>query len=292
MRSGWRWARPASGRGKGAAVGSGTASWCSTVTRVSNSWLWRSGFIISAANRPASTSRRPSDVNSTRGSAGFRSRRRRARATPSISGMCMSSTARSKASPARTQARAWAGLSVSRGTMPHLAVCSASTRRLVALSSTTSSRRPFKPGWSPKNSRRLASGSSARGAEMVKWKLEPCPGPALSTHMRPPISSASSLLIARPRPVPPYLRVVEASAWLNFWNSRPMASGVRPMPVSRTVKCSRPPSPVCSSPSTATLSTTSPCSVNLTALLSRLSRIWRSRVTSPAIAAGTSPSNR
>ena len=55
------------------------------------------------------------------------------------------------------------------------------------------------------------------------------------------------------------------------------------MPVSRTVKCSRLPSPVCSSPSARTVSTTSPVSVNLTALLSRFSRIWRSRVTSPSM---------
>ena len=56
--------------------------------------------------------------------------------------------------------------------------------------------------------------------------------------MRPPISSASRLLIARPRPVPPYLRVVDESACVNDWNSRPMPSAVRPMPVSRTAKVS------------------------------------------------------
>jgi len=40
-----------------------------------------------------------------------------------------------------------------------------------------------------------------------------------------------------------------------------------------------------------TVSTTSPASVNFTALDSRLSMIWRNRVTSPTMAAGTSPSN-
>ena len=73
---------------------------------------------------------------------------------------------------------------------------------------------------------------------MVKWKLLPCPAPALSTHMAPPINSASSLLIARPRPVPPYLRVVEESAWLNFWNRRDLPCSDSPMPVSRTMKWS------------------------------------------------------
>ena len=61
-----------------------------------------------------------------------------------------------------------------------------------------------------------------------------------------------------------------------------------PMPVSRTAKCS-------SSPPLAvahTVSATSPCSVNFTALLSRFSRTWRSRVTSPSMTAGTSPSTR
>ena len=50
-----------------------------------------------------------------------------------------------------------------------------------------------------------------------------CPGPALSAHIVPPISSASRLLMARPRPVPPYLRVVELSAWLKLWNRRLIA---------------------------------------------------------------------
>ncbi len=96
--------------------------------------------------------------------------------------------------------------------------------------------------------------------------------------------------MARPRPVPPYLRVVDESACENDWKRRPMPSGDRPMPVSRTAKVSS------TRPSAAgaalTVSTTSPASVNLTALASRLSRIWRSRVTSPSTARGMSPSNR
>jgi len=39
--------------------------------------------------------------------------------------------------------------------------------------------------------------------------------------MSPPIIWQKRLLIASPRPVPPYLRVVEASAWENSWNSLP-----------------------------------------------------------------------
>ena len=40
--------------------------------------------------------------------------------------------------------------------------------------------------------------------------------------------------MARPRPVPPYRREIDASAWLNDWNRRPIRSGGMPMPVSRT----------------------------------------------------------
>ena len=52
--------------------------------------------------------------------------------------------------------------------------------------------------------------SGATSATTVNWNVEPTPG-SLSTHIDPPINSASRLLIARPRPVPPYWRVVEAS---------------------------------------------------------------------------------
>ena len=46
--------------------------------------------------------------------------------------------------------------------------------------------------------------------------------------------------------MPPYLRVVEASAWVNSWNSLPICSGVMPMPVSATaiVTQSRPSLPL------------------------------------------------
>ena len=62
------------------------------------------------------------------------------------------------------------------------------------------------------NSRRLSVGNSASGARMVKWKVEPLPIPSLEAHIVPPINSANRLLMASPRPVPPYLRVVDESA--------------------------------------------------------------------------------
>ena len=86
------------------------------------------------------------------------------------------------------------------------------------------------------NSRRRLAGRSATSALDRELKVEPLPGPSLSAHIRPPISSARRRLIARPRPVPPYLRVVLESACENDWNRRPMPSALRPMPVSRTRK--------------------------------------------------------
>ena len=53
----------------------------------------------------------------------------------------------------------------------------------------------------------------------VNQKVLPSPG-SLSTPTCPPISSVSRLEMARPRPVPPYLRVVEASACEKVWNRR------------------------------------------------------------------------
>ena len=136
---------------------------------------------------------------------------------------------------------------------------------------------------------RLRGGASATGSSTVKTKVEPVPGPWLCTRIEPPISSARRWLMARPRPVPPNLRVMLESACEKDWNSRLMPSGDRPMPVSRTQKLSavRPGAPG----SPRTVSTTSPASVNFTALLSRFSRICRTRARSPFTPAGTSPSN-
>jgi hypothetical protein len=68
-------------------------------------------------------------------------------------------------------------------------------------------------------------------------KTAPFPGtPSLSTHNLPPIISLSRLQMTRPNPVPPYLRVVEASTWLKDWKMRPRRSGGMPMPVSATAK--------------------------------------------------------
>ena len=55
----------------------------------------------------------------------------------------------------------------------------------------------------------------------MKWKVVPRPG-SLSSQIRPPISSTSFRLIARPRPVPPNFRVVEPSACVNDSKIEPL----------------------------------------------------------------------
>ena len=60
----------------------------------------------------------------------------------------------------------------------------------------------------------------------------------LSAQIRPPINSTKRLEMARPRPVPPYLRVVEASACEKLSKMVERRSAGIPMPVSETEKCS------------------------------------------------------
>ena len=61
--------------------------------------------------------------------------------------------------------------------------------------------------------------------------MEPLPG-WLSTLISPPIIWQKRRVMARPRPVPPNLRVVEASAWVKARRAPSICSGVMPTPVS------------------------------------------------------------
>src|SRR5262249_50987980 len=61
----------------------------------------------------------------------------------------------------------------------------------------------------------LACASALPGKRTVK--TEPLPG-SLVTVTSPPIIRASLRVMARPRPVPPYCRAVEESAWVNSSN--------------------------------------------------------------------------
>jgi len=122
---------------------------------------------------------------------------------------------------------------------------------------------------------------------IVRWKVEPSPA-ALSAHMRPPRLSASRRLMASPSPCP-VDRVVEESAWLNGLNRRSIRSWGMPIRCRGTAKWRiANSSSVGSVASRRTSRRISPRAVNLTALPSRLTRIWRSRAASLTTAAGTS----
>ena len=138
-----------------------------------------------------------------------------------------------------------------------------------------------------------SEGIDVGSARIVKRKVEPEPN-SLSTRMSPPISWDRRWQMASPRPVPPYLRVVDESTWLKALKRRSMRSGGMPMPVSRMANSRR-----ARVGSTAlrwplmirrTTIVMLPLGVNFTALLTRFTRTWRRRVTSPTIQAGTSGS--
>ena len=160
-------------------------------------------------------------------------------------------------------------------------------RRFVALSSTTSTRSPRRRAGRPDAAARDGPVATPKRAE--KRNREPRPG-SLSTVMRPPMSSTSWAEIERPRPVPPYSRVVEPSAWAKASKISSCLSRGMPMPVSATRKPST--TAPASSASFSTCTTTSPCSVNLIALPTRLTRTWRSRGASPTRRSGTSGAMR
>src|SRR5262249_48700999 len=101
------------------------------------------------------------------------------------------------------------------------------TSRLTGWSSTTSTRCPDERtegvearGEGDERSIVLR-GESAGAARNVSVtvKVEPTPG-LLSTPTSPSISSARRRTMERPRPVPPYCRVVALSVWAKGLNSR------------------------------------------------------------------------
>ncbi|CAM5569727.1 hypothetical protein SSTU70S_00966 [Stutzerimonas stutzeri] len=66
-----------------------------------------------------------------------------------------------------------------------------------------------------------APSSAVAGGSQGSSNQKQVPSPSTeSKPMRPPMCSISSLLIARPRPVPPCWRLSDESAWANFWNTR------------------------------------------------------------------------
>ena len=178
----------------------------------------------------------------------------RARASPSISGIIMSSTATSNGSPGLDQRERLRG-QLDRDRLhsprPRVPGDDLAVRRVVV-----DDEDPL--AGEVREARRRARSSSAprpRRRAARCGRSNPSPG-SLSTEIVPPISSTRRFEIASPSPVPPKRRVVEASTWLNEVNSWSIRSGGIPIPVSRTASSTRyEPGPV-SSASTST--TTSP----------------------------------
>ena len=142
-------------------------------------------------------------------------------------------------------------------------------------------------------SRVRARGAAAEAASpeanaISNQKRLPMPA-RLSTPIRPPIASTRRLQIARPSPEPPNRRRTDPSAWANGRKRIACCEGGMPMPVSRTSKRSR--TDPAGAGSRATVTATRPCSVNLSALPTRLSSTWRRRVGSPWTAGRRSPGN-
>ena len=125
--------------------------------------------------------------------------------------------------------------------------------------------------------RRSASPSSRSSGSSRPRRSSPGRAPT-APRCAPPISSTSERLIARPRPVPPNRRRIEASACSKRRNRRAPVSSSKPMPVSVTRKRT-------SSPEAMTPSATSPASVNFTALESRLDSTWVMRTRVAGVAA-------
>ena len=105
--------------------------------------------------------------------------------------------------------------------------CSLRMRRLISLSSTTSTRAALKSTLDGG----LAITAFSNGNRKVNQNVDPVAG-RLSTPISPPMSSTNCLLMASPRPVPPNFRVVDASAWVKGWNKCDCSSLSMPMPVS------------------------------------------------------------
>ena len=118
-------------------------------------------------------------------------------------------------------------------------------------------------------SRMLAGVAWHMPSRAVKWKVLPWPG-SLSTQIRPPIIATSCAEMVSPRPVPP-MRASSSRRPARRPEMSCCFSGGMPMPVSRTAKCSSTAigrHAVLAVPISQT--TTSPCSVNLMALPTRL----------------------
>src|SRR6202040_2478342 len=108
----------------------------------------------------------------------------------------------------------------------------------------------------------------ARGSRSVN--VDPSPRREAADRL-PPMPRARSRLMASPSPTPPSPRVSRASTWTNGSKMRSNLSCGTPMPVSWTWIS------IASSKTAHSTRMRPPRSVNLSALPTRLSKIWRKR---------------
>src|ERR1039457_4488692 len=202
--------------------------------------------------------------------------------------------------------RAWtasAPLATALARYPSFSSSPRSTRWLVRPSSATRMRAPCRARDNPCGatarpcaaSRRVSSSLDAldRAEGISKIAVNQNVEPSLTllrNPIFPPIISTNCLAIDSPRPVPPYLRVVDVSAWTNDENNAAPWAGRIPIPVSAMEK-RRVALPV-SWLSTSTCTSTLPRSVNLMALAVKLIKTWRSRLGSPPRSVGVSGAAR
>ncbi len=124
---------------------------------------------------------------------------------------------------------------------------------------------------------------------ILKVNFVPASG-LLSTASSPPSVLTSRLVIANPRPVPPYLRDTDASACTNASKIFPTRSGGIPTPVSATSPRNHRTSLTVMSSEIENFTATKPSCVNLMALDARFNTICRKRVGSPMRFAAWLPS--
>ena len=163
----------------------------------------------------------------------------RAVCSPSMPGICISSKTTWYGSPSRKALRntsiALEPLATVFTRQPNPSKVLVRMVRLVALSSTPSMRISDRltgvimSGVVP----RFSAGCFSNDI----WNQKVLPIPALLCRpISPPMASTSCLQIVRPNPLPPYLRVVDPSAWVNLSKIDFCWSSGIPIPVSCTEK--------------------------------------------------------
>ena len=225
-------------------------------------------------------------VNATIGTVNPRRRSSSVAVYPSISGICMSMRIRSNGCAA-ARSTAMHPLSAIVTSAPAVLRCVESSRWLSRPSSASRMRPRSRISWCGLRPHRAGQFRFRQILDEVNPRahaplsidtVKVLPFPSLIwRRCRRSAAATSRRLMVRPSPVPPKRRVVDSSACVNGWNSRSTSDCVMPIPLSTT--------PIrrklhASDGSKLTHISMRPLSVNLIALPSRFTRIWRNLCTS------------